>query len=75
MSHIRPAHIHFASRPPAITVSCTHLFSRRVHEDINNDVVYGVKEPLVVEFCQEAVTGQGRRDGETGVDTAVLRGK
>ena len=71
ISHMRPAHIHFAILAPGYEGCVTHLFQRG-DEFIETDVVYGVKEPLIVEFVQEAA-GQGanRRDG---VD-AVLRGE
>ena len=53
ISHMRPAHIHFASRRRAITAA-SRTCSRRGDEYIETDVVYGVKEPLIVEFVQEA---------------------
>ena len=51
MSHIRPAHIHFAVSAPGHHYLVTHLFQKG-DEYINNDVVYGVKAPLVVEFVK-----------------------
>lgn len=49
MSHMRPAHIHFALEAPAYHGLVTHLF-RAGDKWINDDAVYGVKEPLIVEF-------------------------
>jgi hydroxyquinol 1,2-dioxygenase len=51
MSHMRPAHIHFAISAPGYHYLVTHLFQKG-DEFIDNDVVYGVKEPLIVEFVK-----------------------
>jgi hydroxyquinol 1,2-dioxygenase len=51
MSHMRPAHIHFAISAPGYHGVVTHLFQKG-DEYIDNDVVYGVKVPLVVEFVK-----------------------
>src|SRR2546423_1952733 len=51
MSHMRPAHIHFAISAPGYHGVVTHLFQKG-DEYIDNDVVYGVKAPLVVEFVE-----------------------
>ena len=51
MSHMRPAHIHFAISAPGYHGVVTHLF-KKGDEYIDNDVVYGVKAPLVVEFVK-----------------------
>jgi len=51
MSHMRPAHIHFAISAPGYMSLTTHLFQQG-DEYIDNDVVYGVKAPLVVEFVK-----------------------
>jgi len=51
MSHMRPAHIHFAISAPGYHTVITHLFQKG-DEYIDNDVVYGVKTPLVVEFVK-----------------------
>jgi hydroxyquinol 1,2-dioxygenase len=51
MSHMRPAHIHFAVNAPGYHGLVTHLFEAG-DEWINDDAVYGVKEPLIVEFKQ-----------------------
>ena len=52
MSHMRPAHIHFAVSAPGYHYLVTHLFQKG-DEYIKNDVVYGVKEPLIVEFVKK----------------------
>ena len=52
ISHIRPAHIHFAVSAPGYHYLVTHLFQKG-DKYIENDVVYGVKEPLVVEFVKK----------------------
>jgi hydroxyquinol 1,2-dioxygenase len=49
ISHMRPAHIHFAITAPGYHGCVTHLFQRG-DEFIDSDVVYGVKEPLIVDF-------------------------
>jgi hydroxyquinol 1,2-dioxygenase len=49
ISHMRPAHIHFAIEAPGYHGLVTHLFQAG-DEFIETDVVYGVKEPLIVEF-------------------------
>jgi len=49
MSHMRPAHIHFAVEAPGYHGLVTHLFESG-DEWINDDAVYGVKEPLIVDF-------------------------
>jgi hydroxyquinol 1,2-dioxygenase len=52
ISHMRPAHIHFAIAAPGYHGCVTHLFQKG-DEFIETDVVYGVKEPLVVEFVKK----------------------
>jgi len=52
MSHMRPAHIHFAISAPGFHYLVTHLFQKG-DEFIQNDVVYGVKAPLIVEFVKK----------------------
>jgi hydroxyquinol 1,2-dioxygenase len=49
ISHFRPAHIHFAVEAPGYHRIVTHLFQRG-DRYLDNDVVYGVKEPLIVDF-------------------------
>lgn len=49
MSHMRPAHIHFDVEAPGYHGCVTHLFQAG-DEWINDDAVYGVKQPLIVEF-------------------------
>jgi hydroxyquinol 1,2-dioxygenase len=61
ISHMRPAHIHFAIGAPGYHGCVTHLFQRG-DEFIETDVVYGVKEPLIVDFVErppgKAPTGE-----------------
>jgi hydroxyquinol 1,2-dioxygenase len=61
ISHMRPAHIHFAISAPGYHACVTHLF-RKGDEFIETDVVYGVKEPLIVQFIErppgKAPTGE-----------------
>jgi hydroxyquinol 1,2-dioxygenase len=52
ISHMRPAHIHFAIAAPGYEGCVTHLFQKG-DEFIEIDVVYGVKEPLIVEFVKK----------------------
>jgi hydroxyquinol 1,2-dioxygenase len=52
ISHMRPAHIHFAIIAPGYDTCVTHLFQKG-DEFIETDVVYGVKEPLIVEFVKK----------------------
>jgi hydroxyquinol 1,2-dioxygenase len=52
ISHMRPAHIHFAITAPGYHGCVTHLFQKG-DEFIETDVVYGVKEPLIVEFVKK----------------------
>jgi hydroxyquinol 1,2-dioxygenase len=49
MSHMRPAHIHFDVEAPGYHGLVTHLFQAG-DEWINDDAVYGVKAPLIVDF-------------------------
>jgi hydroxyquinol 1,2-dioxygenase len=62
ISHYRPAHIHFVVEAPGYHRIVTHLF-RRGDRYIDNDVVYGVKEPLIVDFQQ--IPGGKAPNGET----------
>jgi hydroxyquinol 1,2-dioxygenase len=52
ISHMRPAHIHFEVRAPGYKSVTTHLF-RRGDQYIETDVVFGVKEPLIVDFQEK----------------------
>ena len=52
ISHMRPAHIHFCVEAPGHHRTVTHLFQRG-DQYIETDVVYGVKEPLIVDFVQQ----------------------
>jgi hydroxyquinol 1,2-dioxygenase len=49
ISHFRPAHIHFYISAPGYETLITHLFKKNA-KYIDSDVVFGVKEPLIVEF-------------------------
>ena len=71
ISHMRPAHIHFAITAPGYDTCVTHLFQQG-DEFIETDVVYGVKAPLIVEFVKKP-PGKAPT-GETLVH-AVLRGE
>lgn len=51
ISHMRPAHIHFCVEAPGYHRVVTHLFQRGCPY-IETDVVYGVKEPLIVDFIE-----------------------
>jgi hydroxyquinol 1,2-dioxygenase len=62
ISHMRPAHIHFAIQAPGYHGLVTHLF-RAGDEYIETDVVYGVKEPLIVTF-KEMPAGAKAPSGE-----------
>src|SRR5262249_667937 len=53
ISHMRPAHIHFAVTAPGYHGLVTHLFQKG-DEFIETDVVYAVKEPRIVEFVRKA---------------------
>ena len=53
ISHMRPAHIHFAVSAPGYHGLITHLFQKG-DEYINTDVVYAVKEPLIVDFVKKS---------------------
>jgi hydroxyquinol 1,2-dioxygenase len=52
ISHMRPAHIHFCVEAPGYHRVVTHLFQRGCPY-IETDVVYGVKEPLIVDFVKQ----------------------
>jgi hydroxyquinol 1,2-dioxygenase len=52
ISHMRPAHIHFAITAPGYQGCVTHLFQKG-DPFLETDVVYGVKEPLIVEFLKK----------------------
>jgi hydroxyquinol 1,2-dioxygenase len=49
ISHFRPAHVHFRLDVPGYTPLITHLFQEG-GDYLDSDVVFGVKEPLVVRF-------------------------
>ncbi len=49
ISHFRPAHIHFYISAPGHETLITHLFKKDA-KYIDSDVVFGVKDKLIVEF-------------------------
>jgi len=49
ISHFRPAHIHFLITAPGYETLVTHLFKKSA-KYIDSDVVFGVKDKLIVEF-------------------------
>jgi len=49
ISHFRPAHIHFYISAPGYESLITHLFKKGA-KYIDSDVVFGVKDKLIVEF-------------------------
>jgi hydroxyquinol 1,2-dioxygenase len=62
LSHMRPAHIHFALDAPGYHGLVTHLFQSG-DKWIEHDAVYGVKEPLIVDF-QKLPAGSKAPSGE-----------
>jgi hydroxyquinol 1,2-dioxygenase len=52
ISHMRPAHIHFHLQAPGYHPVITHLF-RSGDDYLDSDVVFGVKEPLIVHFKRQ----------------------
>jgi hydroxyquinol 1,2-dioxygenase len=52
ISHMRPAHIHFHLAAPGHHSVTTHLFQRG-DKWIDTDVVFGVKEALIVDFVKQ----------------------
>jgi len=53
ISHMRPAHIHFLVEAPGYHRIITHIFQAG-DQYIDSDVVFGVKEPLIVNFQKKA---------------------
>jgi hydroxyquinol 1,2-dioxygenase len=53
ISHMRPAHIHFLVEAPGYHRIITHIFQAG-DQYIETDVVFGVKEPLIVKFDKKA---------------------
>jgi hydroxyquinol 1,2-dioxygenase len=51
ISHFRPAHIHFYVSAPGYEPLITHLFKKGA-KYIDSDVVFGVKDKLIVEFTK-----------------------
>ena len=62
ISPYRPAHIHFLLETPGFHRIITHLFQKG-DQYIDTDVVYGVKEPLIVEFVKKKA-GEKAPNGE-----------
>lgn len=62
ISPYRPAHIHFLLDSPGYHRIITHLFQKG-DQYIDTDVVYGVKEPLIVEF-QKKKAGEKAPNGD-----------
>ena len=52
ISHFRPAHIHFFITAPGYETLITHLFKKGT-KYIDSDVVFGVKDKLIVEFKKQ----------------------
>jgi hydroxyquinol 1,2-dioxygenase len=71
ISHMRPAHIHFEVRAPGYKSVTTHLF-RRGDQYIETDVVFGVKEPLIVDF-QEKQGGEAPNGERLGAPFCEVR--
>ncbi len=65
ISHMRPAHIHFHLTAPGYHHVITHLFQRG-DQYIDTDVVFGVKEPLIVDFVKQP---PGKAPNGVTVDT------
>jgi hydroxyquinol 1,2-dioxygenase len=63
VSHMRPAHVHFCIESPQHRRLVTHLFQRGCPY-VDTDVVYGVKEPLIVDFVTHPA-GSKAPSGET----------
>lgn len=51
ISHMRPAHVHFHIAAPGYKSLTTHLFQKGC-DFIDTDVVFGVKEALIVDFIE-----------------------
>jgi hydroxyquinol 1,2-dioxygenase len=62
ISHFRPAHVHFLIDAEGYERLITHLFEQGA-EYLDNDVVFGTKEGLVVEF-EERAPGPAPDGGE-----------
>ncbi|GEL24299.1 catechol 1,2-dioxygenase [Pseudonocardia sulfidoxydans NBRC 16205] len=69
ISHFRPAHVHFLVTVDGHEPLVTHLF-REGTEYLDSDVVFGVKEPLVVAF-QEREPGPTPDGGTSDVPFLV----
>jgi hydroxyquinol 1,2-dioxygenase len=69
ISHFRPAHVHFLLDVPGYERLITHLFERGARY-LENDVVFGTKEGLVVGF-EERSPGPAPDGGESSVPFLV----
>ena len=58
---MRPAHIHFHIAAPGYKSVTTHLFQKG-DQYIDTDVVFGVKEPLIVEFVKKPAGSKAPTD-------------
>jgi hydroxyquinol 1,2-dioxygenase len=70
ISHFRPAHIHFLVDVPGYKKLITHLF-REGAPYLENDVVFGVKEPLITKF-EEAPAGPAPDGGTSSTPFTVV---
>ena len=71
ISHFRPAHVHFLIDVEGYERLITHLFQRGA-EYLENDVVFGTKEGLVVEF-EEREPGPTPDGGESSEPFLVAK--
>jgi hydroxyquinol 1,2-dioxygenase len=71
ISHFRPAHVHFLLDVPGYERLITHLFQQGA-EYLENDVVFGTKEGLVVAF-EEREPGPTPDGGESSEPFLVAR--
>jgi hydroxyquinol 1,2-dioxygenase len=69
ISYFRPAHVHFLVEHPGYARLVTHLF-REGTEFLDSDVVFGVKDQLVVPFTEHAA---GPAPAGARVDRPYLR--
>jgi hydroxyquinol 1,2-dioxygenase len=71
ISHFRPAHVHFLLDVPGYEPLITHLFQQGA-EYLENDVVFGTKDGLVVEF-EELGPGPTPDGGESSESFLLAR--
>jgi hydroxyquinol 1,2-dioxygenase len=73
ISHFRPAHIHFHLSAPGYHPVTTQLFQDGSRY-LDSDVVFGVKQPLIVDFREQPPgPGAERRRGRDAVLSRRLR--